>query len=227
MIKRVVNKLKRELKKPYQTLLVRGKTKYFCIGRNKTGTTSLMKAFEDLGFIVGNQRVAELLTDRCYFEGHFESIVKYCKTAQVFQDIPFSYPDTFKHLDAAYPGSKFILTVRDDAEQWYRSLTRYHAKLYGGGNTPTIDDLRSATYVRKGFMYNTVRVHGTPDHDPYNKGIMIGHYNRYNQSVKDYFKERSDDLLVINLAESGAYRRFVNFVGVQSAFNDFPWENKS
>ncbi|MGR9087962.1 MAG: hypothetical protein ACU841_12930, partial [Gammaproteobacteria bacterium] len=28
---------------------VRNKTKYFCIGRNKTGTTSLKKAFEDLG----------------------------------------------------------------------------------------------------------------------------------------------------------------------------------
>ena len=186
-----------------------------------------MKAFEDLGFIVGDQRTAELLTDRFYFEGRFEPIVKYCKTAQVFQDIPFSYPDTFKHLDAAYPGSKFILTIRDDAEQWYRSLTRFHAKLLGSGKIPSIDDLRSATYVRKEFMYNMVRVHGTPDDDPYNKEIMIEHYNRYNQSVKDYFKERSDDLLVINLVESGAYRRFVDFVGVQSAFNDFPWENKT
>jgi hypothetical protein len=217
----------RELKNSYQMLLVRGKKKYFCIGRNKTGTTSLKKAFEDLGFMIGDQRTAELLTDRYYFEGRFEPIVQYCRTAQVFQDVPFSYPDTFKHLDTAYPGSKFILTVRDDAEQWYRSITRYHAKLYGGGMLPTIDDLRNAAYVRKGFMYNVVRVHGTPVDDPYNRDIMIGHYNRYNQSVKDYFKERSGDLLVINLAENGAYQRFVEFIGVQSVFSNFPWENKT
>ena len=95
MIKRVVNKLKQELKKRYQISHVQGKTKYFCIGRNKTGTTSLKRAFEDMGFTVGNQRAAELLTDRYYFSQDFSPITKYCITAQVFQDVPFSYPDTY------------------------------------------------------------------------------------------------------------------------------------
>jgi hypothetical protein len=40
-----------------------GKVKYFCIGRNKTGTTSLKRAFEDLGYPVGDQRKAEILTE--------------------------------------------------------------------------------------------------------------------------------------------------------------------
>jgi hypothetical protein len=30
---------------------VKGRTKYFCIGRNKTGTTSIGKAFSDLDFV--------------------------------------------------------------------------------------------------------------------------------------------------------------------------------
>jgi hypothetical protein len=227
MIKRVVNKLKNKSKYRHQILHVHGKTKYFCIGRNKSGTTSLNKAFEDLGFIVGDQRAAELLTDRYYFSGDFDPIIEYCRTAQVFQDVPFSYPDTFKHLDTAYPGSKFILTVRDDADQWYQSISRFHAKHFGNGQIPTADDLRNATYARKGFAYNVVRVHSTPDDDPYNKEIMIKHYNRYNQSVIDYFKDRTCDLLVINLAEKAAYQRFVNFIGVQSPFTDFPWENKT
>lgn len=205
-----------------------GKVKFFCIGRNKTGTTSLKRAFEDLSYPVGNQRKAEILTGKYYFEGKFQPIVDYCKSAQVFQDVPFSYPETYKHLDKAYPGSKFILTVRDSPEQWYRSITRFHAKMFGKeGRVPTVEDLKNASYVWPGFMYNVVRVHGTQDDDPYNKEIMIAHYERYNQEVMGYFKDRPNDLLVINVAEKGAYRKFVDFLGVDSSCNDFPWENKT
>ena len=76
-------------------------------------------------------------------------------------------------------------------------------------------------------MYNVVRVHGTPEDDPYNKEIMITHYNHYNESVIDYFKNRPSDLLVLNLVEKGAYQRFVKFIGAQSDSSDFPWENKT
>lgn len=207
---------------------VRNKTKYFCIGRNKTGTTSLEKAFKDLGYIVGNQREAHKLYDRYYFEKNFEPIINYCKSAQVFQDVPFSCPETFKHLDKAYPDSKFILTIRNDAEQWYSSITRFHAKRFGkNGRIPTTEDLKEAFYIRKGMRYNTVRLHGTPDDDPYNREIMLAHYNQHNAEIIEYFKDRPDDLLILNLAEEGAYQKFIAFLGVESAYTDFPWENKT
>lgn len=207
---------------------VRSNTKYFCIGRNKTGTTSIDQAFKDPNFIVGNQWKAEMLTDKYYSRSDYKKIIDYCKSAEVFQDVPFSLPETYKHLDAAYPGSKFILTLRDDAEQWYRSMTRFHAKKFGrDGNVPTIEDLKNATYVRKGFMYITVQVHGTPDNDPYNKEIMIKHYHDHNNHVISYFSDRPDDLLVLNLSEPDAYLRFTSFIGVESDQEDFPWENKT
>lgn len=229
MLLETVRKRKKELYQGfYARLKVRNKTKYFCIGRNKTGTTSLKKAFEDLGFIVANQRKAELLTDQYYFDGNFEPIIEFCKTAQVFQDVPFSYPETFKYLDKAYPGSKFILTIRNSADQWYRSLTRAHARQFGrGGYIPTAEDLQAATYVRKGYMYNVVRVHGTSDKAPYDERTLTEHYERYNRCVREYFAGRPDDLLVINVAEPGAYQRFVEFVGVDSSYAEFPWENRT
>lgn len=206
----------------------RNKTKYFCIGRNKTGTTSLKTAFEQLGFLVGDQRSAELLYDRYYFENNFEPIIEYSRSAQVFQDVPFSCPETYKYLDRAYPGSKFILTVRDDAEQWYSSITRFHAKKFGrNGRIPTSGDLKSAEYIRRGLAYNTVRLHGTSDDDPYNHDIMTAHYEKYNRDVMEYFKDRPEDLLVLNIAEEGAYQNFVNFLGVDSPYDSFPWENRS
>lgn len=202
--------------------------KYFCIGRNKTGTTSLAKAFQDLGYRVANQRTAERLAAKYYFDGNFQPIIEYCKSAQVFQDVPFSWPETYKHLDAAFPESKFILSIRSNSDEWYRSIVRYHKKIFGKeGSIPTVQDLRQAKYVSRGFMYNVVKIHGTPDCDPYNKSIMTEHYERYNREVIEYFRERPGDLLVINLGAPGAYARFVDFLGVDSPFEDFPWVNRS
>jgi hypothetical protein len=219
---------KSSIMKNINTFRCRNKIKYFCIGKNKTGTTSLKKAFEDLGFIVGKQREAEYLSNTYYFHGNFDPIIKYCKTAQVFQDVPFSLPNTYKYLDKAYPGSKFILTVRDDPEQWYNSLIKFHAKLFGmGGNIPTAEDLKNAEYISKGAAYNLIKLYKTPDNDPYNKEILISLYEDYNKKVMAYFKNRPNDLLVINVSKADDYKRFVKFINVESQYSEFPWENKT
>jgi hypothetical protein len=220
--------LKRNAKENLSLWQVKGNKKYFCIGRNKTGTTSLESAFRDLGYIVGDQGRATILFGEHYFKGEFDSIIKYCRTAEVFQDVPFSVPETYKHLDRAYPGSKFILTVRDSSEQWYQSITRFHAKKFGrNGQIPAADDLRNQFFAGKISRYTTVRLHGTPDEDPYNKEIMIAHYEKHNRDVMEYFKDRPDDLLVINVSQLGAYQKFVDFLGVDSPYDDFPWENRT
>jgi hypothetical protein len=215
--------------KTIDPLLVQGKTKYFCIGRNKTGTTSLKKTFEKLGFIVGRQRSGETLLDE-YKKENFEPIIEFCKTAQVFQDVPFSYAETFKYLDKAYPNSKFILSVRDNPEQWYNSVVKFHSKLFGkNGQIPTYDDLKNATYVRKGFMWDAIQInYRTPASNPYQKDLVIKNYLDHNADVLEYFKDRPDDLLVINLAESDSFQKFIDFIDVVNPpMDDFPWANKT
>ncbi|MFC0182294.1 hypothetical protein SAMN04515674_101268 [Pseudarcicella hirudinis] len=200
--------------------------KIFCIGRNKTGTTSLMKAFQDLKFHVGDQRRAELLLPQ-YRKGNFEPILKYCKSAQVFQDFPFSYPGTFRYLDQRFEASKFILSIRDSAEEWYNSITKFHGKLYGRGDIPGQDDLKNARYVYKGWMWEANRaLYSSAPEDPYNKQILLGHYNAYNNEIIEYFKGK-DNLLILNLKESDAYHRFCQFVGAEPIYNHFPWENRT
>ncbi|MFA9556921.1 sulfotransferase [Evansella sp. AB-rgal1] len=203
------------------------KNKIFCIGFNKTGTTSLKKAFDNLGFNVGNQHYAELLMNE-YLSGNFDAIIKYCKSAQVFQDFPFSVPNTYKYLDDAYPDSKFILTIRDSPEQWYNSLVRYHSILFGNGKVPTKENLMDTRYVFPGWMWKYNRIfYGLPENDPYNKGILMNHYQKYIEGVKQYFKDRPNDILIINLSEKEAYKKFCSFLNISSPFNEFPWENKT
>lgn len=92
-------------------MLFRRRPKVFCVGRNKTGTTSIAKALRALGFKVGDQARAETLIED-WARRDFRKIVRYCRTADAFQDVPFSWPHTFEALDQAFPQSKFILTVR-------------------------------------------------------------------------------------------------------------------
>lgn len=208
---------------------VANRPKIFCIGRNKTGTTSLKQAFNDLGFVVGDQRKAERIYNKDYHRGDWSSLTNYCKSAQVFQDLPFSRFPVIPHLDKAFPGSKFILSIRDDAEQWYQSITRFESKLFGvDGRLPTADDLRNASYISKGFMYKSLIVDlGTSEDDPYNKDILCARYEQHNADVVKYFEDRPGDLLVINLSDEEAYRKFVDFIGVDSSYDAFPWENKT
>lgn len=220
--------LKRRARTAVTTVKSIGKPKIFCIGLNKTGTTSLKKEMELQGYTVGNQRQAELLFDD-WVRRDFRRIVRYCRTAQFFQDIPFSYPYTFIVMDHAFPGSKFILTVRDSAEQWYDSLIRFHSKLWGNSKTPpTSDDLKNATHIYKGFPYHTrFHVLDVPKDDPYKKNVMLDYYNTHTKNVKEYFRHRPDDLIVINLKESDDYSKFCNFLGCEQKRDGFPWENKT
>ncbi|MFW6275066.1 MAG: sulfotransferase [bacterium] len=211
-----------------RTVSKHNKTKIFCVGRNKTGTTSLKVAMENLGFVTGNQRTAELLFDD-WAKGEFKRIIKYCHTAQFFQDVPFSLPDTFKILDISFPNSKFILTVRDSPEQWYTSITRFHAKIMGeNGRLPTREDLQQANYIYKGRPWHTFKhIYNTPDNNLYNKEILINHYVSHNQAVLDYFKTRPFDLLVLNIARKGAYKKLLEFLNVESVSANFPWVNRT
>jgi hypothetical protein len=84
--------------------------KIFVIGRNKTGTTSLGHALYSMGFRIGHQPTAELLLED-WAKRNFRSIIDYCKTANAFQDVPFSLDYTYQALNHAFPGSKFILSV--------------------------------------------------------------------------------------------------------------------
>ena len=211
------------------TAKYKSKPKFFCIGRNKTGTTSIKKAFVNFGFSIGNQRIAENLMDD-YFVGNFEIIIDYCKSAQFFQDVPFSYPNTYRYIDEAFPKSKFILTVRDSPEQWYNSLVRFHSKSFGLGSAPVLSDLKEIEYISKGWVYNNLkRLHKlNVDDNPYDREMLINHYNNYNNEILDYFKDRPDDLLVLNVSDTNSYKKLAEFVGVKINENDsFPWENKT
>lgn len=204
--------------------------KVFCIGKNKTGTTSVEVIFNKIGLAVGPQVEAELLL-RNWAKNDFKPIINYVKyRGTAFQDIPFSVPKTYKVMDKAFPNSKFILTIRDSPEVWYKSLTTFHGKLFGKeGGTPTKQDLMNATYIHKGWAWEAKKLIGLPfdENDIYNKEYLIKNYVDYNNEVMKYFKDQPEKLLVINLKEANAAKKICEFIGSNIIIEETPWANKT
>jgi len=228
-VKKVLRNLYIFVKIKYNCFRVLGKQKIFCIGLNKTGTTSLNKALVDLGIVVASESEAKPLF-AAWEKRDFKSIIKFCKRAQAFQDSPFSFPYTFIALDQAYPNSKFILTIRNSDEQWYQSIIKFHSKLWGSndGAPPNKEQLQKAFNDYKGRPWDVNRsLFNTPESEPYKKDDLLEFYNSYNDSVINYFRSNPDRLLVVNLSEKNVYKNFVAFIGMESPYMDFPWENKT
>ena len=206
--------------------------KIFCIGRNKTGTTSIKKVLENFGYRVGNQRAAELLMED-WGKRDFRRLIRYCHTADAFQDVPFSYAYTFQAMDAAFPGSKFILTVRDSDDQWYQSLVRFHSRRLlqrtGEKRVPALEDVRTDPYVYPGYLWRVRELVGVAADasEAYPEEPLKSYYNWYNAMVEDYFRHRPNDLLVLNLARKDAMLELCNFLGEPYTDGRMPHLNKS
>ena len=202
--------------------------KVFCIGRNKTGTTSLKKALAEFGYLVGNQRAAERLID-AYAVRDFEPIISYCQTAEAFQDVPFSFPYTYIVLDQEFPGSKFILTVRSGGgEACYDSYLRHQSQRLGLNRLPNAEELKKDTYVYQGWSYKVKQALAPITDDKlYDKEQFVQLYERHVTHVMQYFAHRPEDLLVINVADRDSYDQLCDFLGQKPLRERMPWENKT
>jgi len=166
--------------------LFKKKSKVFCIGQNKTGTTSVEAVLKELGYKMGNQIEAELLLDD-WAQRDFKNIVKYCQSADAFQDVPFSLDYTYQVLDYAFPGSKFILTVRNSKEDWYSSMTNFQRKIVGKGRLPTGEDLKNFSYRKKGWLWDAMQyIYDINESNPYDFELLTTQYDKHNTNVEQY-----------------------------------------
>jgi hypothetical protein len=203
------------------------KNKVFCIGANKTGTTSMEQLLKDFGFKVGNQKVATCLFYD-WAKRDFKSIIKYCESAEAFQDIPFSLPFTYQAVDAAYPNSKFILLESDSAEKWFDTTVIFQSN-WCWSFPPTVADLK---LIRDNpvvdFWTVCKLVYGLDEEGTllYNKEHYIRFYETYNRTVKEYFSSRPDDLLTINVGDENVVQELCEFLEIENKNYTMPHLNK-
>ena len=218
-------KLKRQHKKKVNLIKSRAKQKIFLIGFNKTGTTSIETALKDLGYIPADQWHFTLLFDN-FLKGKisYSQIIDCCETAEFFQDVPFSMLGFWKKVYDRYPNAKYILSVRDNSEQWFQSLYNYHCEKYGDGNNVTEKQLKDA-YGKSGMAFRLImnNYNGLPLYD---SSSYQNVYNGHNDEVTNFFNNKNN-FLKINVSDSISYEKLCEFLEVKPLANNFPWLNKS
>ena len=153
------------------------------------------------------------------------SSISFCKYFDAFQDLPFSIPGTYKYLAKSFPGSKFILTVRDSDDQWFRSMKNYYG---GSANVVKEADGKSEMVFRwyrykfflKDFLTTAYSV------DLFSESWKEI-YNDHNRDVKEYFNDRPEDLLCINVSDEDSYKKLCKFLNKEPKREVFLWMNKT
>jgi hypothetical protein len=217
--------------------------KVFCIGYNKTGTTTLERVLTNLGYRMPNQARQESMVVEELFRGNYEPLSTLCKKYDAFQDMPFSYGVTYAIVDAMFPGSKFILTVREP-NAWFESLVRFHLSgILKKAGVEKVDDFSEssfkdkAIYLHKNYMHNVIKRYAVSvvDHEVrydwslvYDKQYQIELYERRNQEIVDYFQDRQDQLLVLDITKEQDNAKIVEFLDLPKRLIDtLPHLNRS
>jgi len=152
------------------------KTKVFGIGLSKTGTTSLARALDIMGY-----RTRDYLGVTRYSTGDLSSVnLEEIDKNNAFTDTPI--PSFYKQLDKKYPNSKFILTTRD-LDAWLKSCKKQFTERIVARQNEATGQLHTDLYGCFAF-----------EPEKYASG-----YTRHVDGVLDYFKDRPEDLLVVDI----------------------------
>jgi hypothetical protein len=173
------------------------RSKVFGIGFHKTGTTSLAVALRTLGYRVTGPNGVD---DPHIATNVHAMAYSLLERFDAFQDNP--WPILFKELDARCPTSKFILTVRD-TESWIKSQVEH----FGRGTTPMRE-----------WIYGV----GCPKG---NEETYIKRFEAHNAEVREYFKDRPQDLLIFDLVHGEGWDKLCAFLGADVPNVPFPHAN--
>ena len=103
--------------------------KCFCIGSNKTATTSLDGIMQHVLGFKSNQAEVETYASIQCMRGNYDPLKQIISEYDFHNDIPVSQGNTYAILDAIFPNSKFILTIRE-TQDWSKSFATFYAKYF-------------------------------------------------------------------------------------------------
>ena len=195
------------------TLARRKSFKIFFIGFNKTGTISLLHLFWDIlgytgkvvhgGGATGERQNYDLMgiTDQTKdLSEEFDRLGdKLLNQWVVYLDTNW-ISDNFKELYKNYPNAKFIFNTRNE-DDWVESNKRHRYQL--SEETRKVGD----------WVYFDEK--GERDY-----------YQKHSKRVLDFFKDKPDELLVLDICGGDGYEKLCPFLGIDIPDKPFPHRHK-
>ena len=175
--------------------------KIFGIGLSRTGTKSLSSALMTLGVrVVHYPDDIDTLND--LYRGNFDfTILKSCDGMTDITTVPY-YPQ----LDRLFPGSKFILTLRDK-DEWLASMETH----LNNGKVLTEAPFRNReeeVHIRTSRFIKAA-VYGCYS---FNRDRLSYVYDMHHQQVRSYFRDRPNDLLELNICAGEGWEKLCTFL---------------
>jgi hypothetical protein len=180
--------------------------KIFGIGLPKSGTLSLRDALQILGYNSVHCPTDDTTVNQIR-NGEYE--LELMRVYDAASDIPI--PAIFPQLHSAFPGSKFILTYRDE-NSWIESQRKATFNYDTPKPGSTRDFYRAILYGITAFNENRFRwVH-----------------HKHHEDVARYFSgENAKDLLTINFTAGEGWDELCAFLNVPVPSTPFPHSNES
>jgi hypothetical protein len=181
--------------------------KVFGIGLSRTGTKSLTISLKQLGFNIVHYPNDTKTLQELMAANYDLSILQDCDG---ITDITVAayYPQ----LDQLFPNSKFILTVREK-ESWLKAIeAHWHNKPVFDTNPDNEDKMRLRRFLR-------LAVYGTYT---FNADRLAYVYDWHHKNVMDYFKDRPESLLVLNICGGEGWEVLCPFLERSILQEEFP-----
>ena len=183
--------------------------KVFGLGLSKTGTSSLTDALNLLDIPAAHYPHDER-TLRELRAGQYR--LSLLEEFQAATDIPIA--PFYMQLDQAFPASKFILTVREK-EAWLRSCeVHWRLLTQWWENFP---DFKRFHEFASMCTYGVVE---------FSRSRFSSVYDTHVANVRAYFKDRPNDLLVMDICAGEGWEKLCPFLGLDQPGEPFPHANE-
>lgn len=187
-------------------------SRIFGVGLHKTATNSLAAALRTLKIETKHWESARRAKD-IWMEmkiGHSSLTVD---QSYALCDLPV--PLLYKELDVAYPGSKFILTTRPEAD-WLESIKNHW--------NPETNKWRE-TWDTDCFTHRVhYELYGTRKLEP---EVFLRKYLTHNAEVRNYFKDRPADLLELPMDGTAGWKELCGFLEKPIPDRPYPAEYRT
>lgn len=187
--------------------------KIFCIGQNKTGTTSLMGALSMLGYEVCPEDIMYNIGSthfQNFKEGDYEELFGLVDEYDVFEDRPWNHTNFYETLHSKYNDAKFILTTRD-VDQWWDSYIRWDKKV----------NLRHTWHYR----LNSEVCYGVESFMD-NPELSKETYIDRNNNIRNYFKD-NPNFLELDINEDNKLEKLCMFLNKDIPNELYPHLNQN
>ena len=174
----------------------------FGIGLNKTGTSSFHQAMTVMGYqsLHWGGPSVRMEVEQSIERGE-PLLTRLDPTYDAFSDIE-ALSENFVLLDAQYPGSRFVLTVRP-LDDWIDSRRRH--------------------------VENNIRRRETGD---YQGNFLVvdedrwrRQWGRHTEAARRYFAGR-DDFVEVDITAGAGWEPLCTLLGIAEPAQPFPWENR-